>query len=153
MTKQIRQAVFETNSSSTHSISVASGPTEGILLDTIGVIDVDGVPTVVVPPGEFGWEVEDYNDAPTKASYAAIYARDWSGGRSEEFFDILTKVIEDQTGCDHVVYNLGDDCWGSYIDHQSVECGELDYLFDDPEALRQFIFNRNSTLHTDNDNY
>jgi hypothetical protein len=153
MTIQTRQAVFETNSSSTHSLSISSSSTD--LLDTLPLNEQG---EVVLNGGQFGWEVEDYSDAGTKASYAAIYVSDWSGKKSAEFKEVLDTVIKQQTGCSNVVYNFSTD-WSSdaretsYIDHQSVEGGQLDYLFEDPELLRQFIFNPRSVLHTDNDNY
>jgi hypothetical protein len=153
MTIQTRQAVFETNSSSTHSLSISSGSAD--LLDTLPLNEQG---EVVLNGGQFGWEVEDYSDAGTKASYAAIYVLAWSGEKSAKYKDVLDTVIKQQTGCTNVVYNFSTD-WSndgretSYIDHQSVEGGELDYLFEDPEVLRQFIFNPHSVLHTDNDNY
>jgi hypothetical protein len=152
MTIQTRQAVFETNSSSTHSLSISSSSTD--LLDTLPLNEQG---EVVLNGGQFGWEVEDYSDASTKASYAAIYVSEWSGEKSAEFKEVLDTVIKQQTGCSNVVYDLSTD-WShpretSYIDHQSVEGGQLDYLFEDPELLRQFIFNPRSILHTDNDNY
>jgi hypothetical protein len=152
MTIQTRQAAFETNSSSTHSLSISSGSTD--LLDTLPLNEQG---EVVLNGGQFGWGVEDYSDAGTKASYAAIYVSDWSGEKSAEFKEVLDTVIKQQTGCSNVVYDFSTD-WShpretSYIDHQSVEGGQLDYLFEDPELLRQFIFNPRSVLHTDNDNY
>jgi hypothetical protein len=152
MTIQTRQAVFETNSSSTHSLSISSSSTD--LLDTLPLNEQG---EVVLNGGQFGWEVEDYSDAGTKASYAAIYVSEWSGEKSAEFKEVLDTVIKQQTGCSNVVYDLSTD-WShpretSYIDHQSVEGGQLDYLFEDPELLRQFIFNPRSVLHTVNDNY
>jgi hypothetical protein len=153
MTTQIRQSVFETNSSSTHSLSVSPCDSRD-LLDTLP-LNEDG--NVVLAGGEFGWEIEDYTDAYSKANYAAIYVSSWAGEKSDRYHEVLDSVIQEQTGCSNVVYDFNttweDDCETSYIDHQSVEGGQLDYLFDDPELLRQFIFNPGSVLHTDNDNY
>lgn len=153
MKTQIRQSVFETNSSSSHSLTVATF-TEGDILDTL-YPNNEGV--IVVVPDEFGWEWQDYSDPQTKLSYCAIYARDWVGEDTEKYLGILTTVIQQQVGKDVVVqYPLEkdkNDYYGNgYIDHQSVECRDLDYLFQDPEKLRQFIFNPKSTLSTGNDN-
>lgn len=151
--KNIRQGVFETNSSSTHSITL--GPNNDSIMDTLP-LDFQG--NVVLLGGEFGWEICNYKDANSKASYAAIYALDWSGAKSEEFVKTLKDTIVDQTGCKDVIFDFSTD-WSvdmhettSYIDHQSVEDNDLDYLFEDPELLRNFIFNKNSVLRTDNDN-
>ncbi len=153
MTTQIRQAVFETNSSSTHSLSISSGDST----DLLSTLPLDEEGNVVLIGGQFGWGIEDYTDADIKANYAAIYVESWAGEKSEEYREVLNSVIKQQTGCFSVVYDLNTS-WEegkdpSYIDHQSVEGGQLDYLFEDPELLRQFIFNPRSVLHTDNDNY
>lgn len=148
--KQIRRGIFETNSSSSHSISLADR--DG-LMDTLA-LDEKG--NVVLNGGEFGWEEEQYSDAQSKASYMAIYAMDWAGKNKNKFIKILKDVIKKQTKCNDVIFNFSTDYdkdnW-SYIDHQSVEDKDYDYLFEDEEKLRQFIFNPNSILTTDNDNH
>lgn len=145
MKKKIRKGVFETNSSSTHSISIAVGNNEG-LLDTI-VPNEDGV--IVLTGGEFGWEIEEYNDAITKANYCAIDQLN-----NDERVEMLKRVIKEQTGAKMVTSIISDD-WDngdySYIDHQSV--GTSDEAFESEEKLREFIFNKNSILYTDNDNH
>lgn len=150
--KKIRTGVFETNSSSTHSISIAN--TDSGKLMEIVVPNDEG--NIVLYGGEFGWEYNKYYDALNKASYMAIYAVDWCGERSDEFVQILKDVIKEQTGCKDVIFAFSSDydsCHWSYIDHQSVENQEYHYLFEDSELLRQFIFNPNSYLITDNDNH
>lgn len=153
--KKIRNKVFETNSSSTHSISIAEASSEDLMdtlvIDKLGNINIEGM--------EFGWEQREYSDSATKASYAMIYAIDWAGERTEEFKQILKNVIKKQTGCKEVIFPSKEkkDDWDfypyGYIDHQSVEGGNLHYLFEDVELLRQFIFNKSSILTTDNDNH
>ena len=125
-------------------------------MDTI-TPDKDGI--ITLGQGQFGWEVEDYYDAFTKACYVSLYVRDWvmergvpNLSKKKEFERILSQVIMSQTGCLQVVIPE-DTKFDNYIDHQSVENGDLDHLFEDPESLRQFIFNPSSCLHTDNDNY
>ena len=70
-TVNIRHGVFETNSSSTHSISIDD---KEFLLDTL-VVNSSG--NVEIEVGEFGWEQDTYRDASTKASYLHMYCRDW----------------------------------------------------------------------------
>lgn len=147
-----RNGVFETNSSSTHSITISAINSNDIL-DVLS-LNEDG--NVVLNGGEFGWEYENYSDAETKASYMAIYASEWSGEKREEHIEIIKSVIKDQTGCNDVIFNFSSDYNGtnwSYIDHQSVEDRDYDYLFESPNQLKDFIFNKNSTLYTDNDNH
>lgn len=155
MKQLIREKVFETNSSSCHSISLADMTSKQVLLDTI-YPDEDG--NVVLEGGKFGWEIAKYNDARSKASYAMVYALDWAGDRSTEFQEILKTVIKEHTGANEVQFraigvNYDNTPDFGYIDHQSVEDRDLDYLFEDPELLRNFIFNKNSILYTDNDNH
>jgi hypothetical protein len=140
MKKMIRKGVFETNSSSCHSISIAD-ETKEFVLDTIypdqdGVIELEG--------GQFGRGWFKHNDALTKANYAAV-----SFMNDEKLLGLLTKILKDQTGADEVKYTMSDDYnknW-SYIDHESqglVPIGEVE--------LKNFIFNKNSWLFGGNDN-
>jgi hypothetical protein len=141
MKKIIRSGVFETNSSSSHSISVAD-KTKEFVLDTI-YPDQNGV--ITLTGGEFGWDWFKHNDALTKANYAAV-----STLYSESLTDTLIEVIKEQTGAEEVVFDFGQDYshpnW-SYIDHDSVgTCPK------DKDELRNFIFNKNSWLFGGNDN-
>lgn len=140
--KNIRHSVFETNSSSTHSVSIASdsdGILESLYPNEKGILLLKG--------GEFGWEWEKYNDAETKANYCAVFAKD-----SEELTELLHNVIKEHTGAKEVKFldegNIG------YIDHQSNfgEGGDALKVFDSPETLKNFIFNPRSWLFTGNDN-
>lgn len=144
--KKIRKGVFETNSSSTHSLHISSED-KGRLMQTL---DMDEEGTVHLYGGEFGWQQDTYHDANSKASYLAIYVQDWTADfERERMRTDLIDVIKKQTGCADVVFaeDLG------YIDHQSVEGHALHYLWEDLEEMRQFIFNPDSYLETDNDNH
>lgn len=166
---QIRRGIFETNSSSTHSITIVD--TGGGLMDTS--LLRKGASVIYLNSREFGGEREEYTDAQSKAEYLAIYAVDWARSRSKEFQDILVNILKEQTGCAEVIfrfitYNMAqtiaiavaeqypfcgmfDFCHFAGIDHNAVEYGELDYIFEDEEKLRQFIFNPKSRLETEYD--
>jgi hypothetical protein len=136
--KKIRKGVFETNSSSTHSISI--GISDGkAQFDTLP-IDSDGVCRVY--QAEFGWEQETFNSPSMKASYAYTYAKgDLSKMRQ------LGDVIQKQLGGKITVEFVEGD---GYIDHQSFDvCEEA---FESDDKLRNFIFNPRSYLETGNDN-
>lgn len=137
--KNIRRAVFETNSSSTHSISI-SNSSEGIL-ETLGV-DANG--HIVLGTGEYGWEWESFNSASDKADYCAIMVKSLL---LEEEEKMLTEVIKEHTGAKEVIFDV---C--GYIDHQSLERDTLKDAFKSKESLKNFIFNKNSYLFTGNDN-
>ena len=146
--KIVRKSVFETNSSSCHSISIESG-------DVYTSITPNSDNKIVLDPMEFGWETENYNDPISKLTYSWIYVEDWSGENKEKFHKILSDVVCEHTGADEIIMKSSGKSWCEYgyIDHQSVECGALNYLFDDPQQLKEFIFSSKSVLRTDNDNY
>ena len=136
--KTIRKNVFETNSSSTHSISISM---EDNVLDIMipsydGVIKLDG--------GQFGRSWDKFNDPNSKASYAAL------ADFSQRSF--IEEIIKEHTGAEEVVFNFSDDYghpnW-SYIDHN----GEHDIMemFESKEKMKQFIFNPKSWLYTGSD--
>jgi hypothetical protein len=130
MKKLIRHSVFETNSSSSHSVSIAD-KTKDFVLDTI-YPNQDGV--IVLTGGEFGWEYFKHNDAYTKANYAAQAL----GPNS-----VLEDIIIEQTGANAVIFNTE----SGYIDHDSYGL-----ISTNKETLRNFIFNKNSWLFGGNDN-
>lgn len=127
--KIIRENVFETNSSSSHSVSICSD--KNFILDTI-LPDQNGI--ISVSKRDFGWEIKKYNDAYTKLQYA------YTDGVSK---DLLKEILIEQTGCVDVIFNEND----GYIDHSSK--GTSPTI---KEELRNFIFSKNSWLFTANDN-
>lgn len=161
MTTQIRKAVFETNSSSTHSIHIDDGK---YVADKM-FVDDDG--TLRIYPGEFGWGIEDYCDAPSKASYCMTFVyqlcRKWDKDYKEETYifddyatsllNMLTEVLLEETEATSVEYVESNDKYYpyGYIDHQSFDVCEV--AFESKEELRKFIFNPKSRLHIDNDNH
>jgi hypothetical protein len=142
--RTIRHSVFETNSSSSHSISISK---ETAVMQTLPV-GADGV--LRFSGGEFGWEFEHYSSAMSKAIYALTWAKQYG---TKEDVAMLRKVLKEQTGAKKVLFESVSDeyyPWG-YIDHQSDDvCKEA---FVDEETLRMFIFNPQSNFTTDNDNH
>ena len=130
----IRHGVFETNSSSCHSVSVAD-ETKQFVLDTI-YPDQNG--EILLTGGEFGWEWFKHNDAITKANYAA---QSFNG--NENHMEMLIDVIKEQTGAEEVLF----DTEKGYIDHDSYGTCPTNR-----EELKNFIFNKNSWLFGGNDN-
>ena len=155
-TIKVRCGVFETNSSSTHSLTIEGVPTQD---DTL-TPDSDG--TITLTGGQFGWAWERFNDARTKANYCAAYAQGRLGydtGKPtkshDEYANLLNAVLCAHTGAKLVVWALSDKYDApnySYIDHQALEdCNTAD-AFASAEALTQFIFSPMSWLFTGNDN-
>ena len=148
-----RHSIFESNSSSSHSISIA---TDGALGSTSLPVqdyfqDIEGNPhhnCVVLTGGEFGWGIEEYSDAFMKANYLAVYLKIYAETNTvaRERFE---RVIKDATGADEIIYDFNND--NSYIDHQSLDV-PMEPLSDE-SALHQFLFSRASILTIDNDNH
>ena len=116
--------------------------TKEFVLDSI-YPDQDGV--ITLEGGEFGWDWFKHNNALTKANYAAV-----SSMNSDSFRGVLVDVIKEVTGADSVEFLCSDDYNSpnySYIDHQSYAVCPSNR-----EALKQFIFNKNSWLFGGNDN-
>lgn len=143
--KKIRKSVFETNSSSTHSISISDS---GKINPNSLFVD-NGICKIYTR--DFGWEEKVYYDTPTKAAYCLTYIKNYNCKYILK--EMLIKVIKEVTGANKVVFvksNSKYNPWG-YIDHQSLEvCEEV---FNSEEDLKSFIFNENSFLKTDNDNH
>ncbi len=184
MKQHIRQQVFETNSSSTHSISIAENSAEfELIMDNTLIPDNHGY--IRLNGGEFGWEWRRYNDALTKANYISVlllvmknciirwkemdcemvksYSNDpqyiqllkWCDENYGNCYLIFKNVIMEQTACKYIQIVAQSGYNGenySYIDHQSCEAIRQFQWLMDGEAVRQFIFNRNSWLFTGNDN-
>lgn len=145
--KTIRNGLFETNSSSCHSITIAD---EGGLKDTLP-LDKNNICHVF--PGDFGTRGKEYNDAVTKAAYAYTFASNYSGKASKRYMDMMRGVIKDHTGAKAVKFVgfKGGYCPDGYIDHQSTDvCEEA---FATEGKLKRFIFNRRSVLRIEHDNY
>ena len=159
MTRQIRQQAFETNSSSSHSVTIAPG---NYVSDTL-YVDDSGVCEIY--PGEYGWEAEDYHSASEKASYALTWAKSLTEGSADarNAEEMLIKVIKAETGAREVrlVPNFTAETkterdyweWG-YVDHQSGPGSGSDFakVWKSEALLHSFIFNPASFVHTDNDN-
>jgi hypothetical protein len=135
MKKLVRKGVYETNSSSSHSVSIASDDKE-FVLDTLypdqrGIVTVNG--------DEFGWDWFKANDAETKASYVAQSYR-----YDDYLLETLKEVIMEQTGAEDVVFSGLD---GGYVDHDSSGIAPTT-----KHEIRNFVFNKNSWLFGGNDN-
>lgn len=133
MVKQIvRSGVWETNSSSAHSISIGDGSLpfifDPIIPDDFGVIDING--------GEYGRDWYRTNNSLDKANYIAQYYM-----FNKEMLSMVAEAISDICAA-KVVFHLDD----GYVDHQA-EHKEINNI----EFLKNFIFNRNSWLFCGSD--
>ena len=144
MPTQIRKSAFETNSSSTHSVSVCEDD-DIFMLENLP-LDNDG--NLLLEGGQFGWEHKYYYDALTKTNYIAIYLKLYYP--EHDMIQTFENIIKEQTGAKNIFYLIKED--ESYIDHQSCESKDYHHLFKNSKLLRNFIFHPRSYLETDNDN-
>ena len=182
MKTQIRRGVFETNSSSVHSISIIKDDFKGSL----------PVKFTIDCNGEFGWEVKTYDDAQSKAAYmyqAILYypyslicdkddiiaAQEILQSLMNKFIKNIesygievdckykfTKIFHDEFenfGNKHVYdyVEFVDENGNSnenfgYLDHGGEAKDLVDYVLSSPENTVKFIFDNRCFIDTGNDN-
>jgi hypothetical protein len=150
---KIRQGVFETNSSSTHSICIAK--------------DAElSIPEALhFEFGEFGWECDTLKSLDEKASY--LYTGLIANDRKEDvekIFELLkskgievtaeepiftTKSYTDDKGEKHE-WTSGDNI--GYVDHSDDMGSFLNAVCEDSEKLMRYLFSDLSFIITGNDN-
>lgn len=154
--KTYRVNVFETNSSSSHSLILSNKTLEDqyrcqtLAPDENGIIRLEG--------GEFGWEWERFTTAYWKANYLMVYALMYERFGDDSIKEMLIDVIIEETGAKAVDIladvNHWDSEFSSYIDHQSYDDIRLKYgdVITNKDVMRSFIFDVRSILVTGNDN-
>ena len=180
--EKIRREFFETNSSSTHSITLIGGPFNPSKLA------VENGKCVIYPAG-FGWGgPEEFRESAVKASYCLTYVKErqmrlwrekhWKKEMTkaqtdatyaaqlveaevhphrDEFLKMLTKVVSAEAGIPSTdvlfIPSGGDDSSWGYIDHQSLDSDACGPAFASAATLRNFIFNPSCILVIDHDNH
>jgi hypothetical protein len=155
MKTQIRKAVFETNSSSSHSLTLSEGDVQMLTFPP----EVLKAGKVEIGCDEFGWEWARLYQPISKLTYLVTGATHGDIASFEspeqvtEFWretnvkvDQLCRVVEEHTGC-RLLLIPGTT---GYIDHESVGADHEAYA--DDETLRRFIFGPDAFVETGNDN-
>ncbi len=171
MKKQVRQGVFETNSSSVHSISIINNNYTPNNLPKEFTIKTDR---------EFGWEVTTYDNPQDKAAYlyqAILYYDPEENNLKLSNDEILkikqnllnifidnlesfgikvicehrfAKIIEDY---DYVAFvNEKNEQSKGYLDHGSEAMHLVDFVLSSKENTLKFIFDNRCYIDTGNDN-
>lgn len=160
--RQIRRGVFETNSSSTHSVTIRH---KGLAHNCMKISKDGYIHTKI---GEFGWEIVNYKEQEDRLSYLVTMAAEKNGMgtwyrredslntlvkelmKTEDFKQISEEVGE-HAGCRGVIIDPSE----GYIDHQSHEDYQTlqDFLNDYGTDVTEFVFGRGNIVHTDNDNH
>lgn len=151
--KTIRSGTFETNSSSTHALSISTDPQ---YQDDFKKVELSLEGDLILPAREFGWETERYNDIVTKATYVGILVNTYK--YNDKVTGWIDSILKEAVDCKSVIHDYltmknGDICLKNncYIDH----CGEADNIevvTTDYDTLKNFLTNKDSWLFTGNDN-
>ena len=125
-----RNNVFETNSSSTHSIAISKKtPTEF-------------PKSITFSKGEYGWEFEEYS----VPDY--LYTAITESPHESEYLEKLKQTL-DRHGIEYSFDT--NESWCSGIDHSCELCDFLEAVFSDEDLLLRCLFG-DSTVYTGNDN-
>lgn len=143
--KKVRNEVFETNSSSSHSITLSRNENG----------EFDKKTPIVVKPywhGGFGWEFETWNTIEEKLAYMirCLVCYDFN----EENLQDKIKPIQER------LHNLGidfelptyEEYMNGYVDHEDWYQGEIEYIYEDNDRLLAFLLNNESCIEGGNDN-
>lgn len=139
---QVRQGVFETNSSSTHSISI---PCQTSLT----------IPKLIhFEIGEFGSDTSILSSIAAKASY--LYTGLAANDRMKDAYDIILYLLSEGIAvtAEDVVY---DDEYGGmlndgYMDHANELNGFLDAIVANKDMMMRYLFSPYSFILTGSDN-
>ena len=143
----IRIKMFETNSSSCHSICMGTG--------TVGYESPKNPPphdmeskTFFVETGEFGWGPEKYRDFPTKLAYLVTGI---VGSGDNGHFRTLGRILAHEFGFpDPYNWKVRPTDRDGYIDHESADL-PLEILSDKEEVIWRFLFDRETILIIESD--
>lgn len=146
--RQVRNKIFETNSSSVHSLQIDGSGIEPSKLK----IDKDGY--INVEFGSFGKEYRIYSSQYEKLQYL-ITCLYYLHNSVEEIYD----SYEFERICNAVCAYTGalgikivDDESRAYIDHQSIPYESIEIINTyDYDEIKNFIFNKYISLKTDCD--
>lgn len=127
--RQIRSGVFETNSSSVHSICIQKD--KNITLPN----------SVYFGTGEYGWEF----DCVDTASY--LYTLILNSEDKEEKLNTLKSVLDKY----NISYTFEEPKWG-YVDHSYEAVDFVDAVLNDEDLLLRCLFGTSSCVYTGNDN-
>lgn len=174
--QKIRACVFETNSSSTHSVSVRldrNPEIEKSIAELKLYVLTDGF--LHVSCEEFGWGPEWFNDPLNKLSYLITLICEvnnidgWYSEANDDDLRAQLEDVEDFQRLNNYIKELIPECNGiyvdyfnGYIDHQSYEgfhnindflSGHRGVWIHGTLSLEDFLLNRNILLIIDNDNH
>lgn len=135
---QIRNGIFETNSSSVHAICIAK-PRKNSEFEFPTQMDVS--------LGNYGWDFSVLNTPSSRAAYAYTLAKDI--GKAEEvkqcIFDICCETDVD------VYFDVNNPNF-SYVDHAYDAEDFISDMLKNKRKFKDYLFGTNSRVFTGNDN-
>lgn len=153
MSLKVRQGVFETNSSSTHSICIAK------------YVELTIPESLNFSLGKFGWDYRILDSVHKKASY--LYTALVCNDREDDVNCIINLLLDKgiEVTAEEIIWKYnkytnskGEECTykilvpDGYVDHQN-ELGEfLDAICEDESVLMRYLFSPFSFIITGNDN-
>ena len=155
MKRQIRQSCFETNSSSTHAICIATEDVLNIPKDIHFGFD------------DFGWECETHNSLRAKANYLytclPYVAKDYN--TLIEYITFIYNTLKSH-GVEHITmdnFEIGIGTWSDiyfniqpandcYVDHGNYADEFVEAVCTDEDKLLHYLFSKKSYVETGNDN-
>lgn len=138
--KNIRKGVFETNSSSTHSICIAKN------------VELEFPKKLHLEFGEFGWEHQTLGSISEKASYLYTASHNYGNeGQTETIIGYLEEKGIDVTKEEPSEKQYAWESSG-YVDHGGELVDFINDLCEDKEKLYRFLFSPFSFIITGNDN-
>ena len=138
MTIKIRRNVFETNSSSSHSITIASCGT------LVSPTQKWQGKTLVLEPKQEYWYMDVENlgngDWYARACYCAWLLQEWS--EQSGYYETFTEALQEVLGVTDVEIKIGN----LLADVESTLGGESEMLFSSKDNVKNFIFNPSSSM-------
>ncbi|MGL6201115.1 MAG: hypothetical protein ACRC3H_19520 [Lachnospiraceae bacterium] len=145
MKRQIRKSVFETNSSSTHSICITNSD-----------IKKNHLPRLLVfKHGQYGWECDNLYTTEERASYLYQIICDLTYEEDAKRIEYLNHIIvvlsNVEVECEFET-DKNDDWDTGYVDHAKEAEEFLNALMEDDDKLLRYLFSSGSFVLTGNDN-
>ena len=145
MKKHSRSSVFESNSSSVHTLVISKEGREPskFIPDKNGYIHVDY--------GQFGKNYGFYTEQYDKLSYLVTLcyycANVYGDVVDTQQFISIEEAVKEYTGCNGIII---DGIEEPAIDHQSIPWdGDIDFInVYDEDSVIDFVFNKYAALHT-----
>lgn len=138
---QVRQNVFETNSSSTHAICIGND------------YNVKNLPKHILSYlGEYGWGEDILNSPDELLSYLLTLINSFYYDSDENRDKALNHIFDILKKYDIEVISNGLDESSSYVDHANMGEEFIEQMLDNEDFLMNYLFSPDSFVATGNDN-